>query len=157
MSRSLSTAARRALFASETDEAFLILLTFEHADLPAPLRVTSDAVNTVSRGDVFVAFPFDISLPDDDDGKSPRARLAIDNVDRQIVQAVRGLATASLITMEIVRAAATEKVEARFSDFRLTNIEYDTHLIRGDLTVEDFTSEPFPASIFSPGLFPGLF
>ena len=29
--------------------------------------------------------------------------------------------------------------------------------VQGDLTVEDFTAEPFPAAIFSPGLFPGLF
>jgi hypothetical protein len=157
VSRSLTAAARRALFASETGEAFLILLTLSHPDLEAPLRVTSDAVDTASRGDTFTSYPFDLALPDDTDGRAPRARLTIDNVDRAIVRAVRGLDTPPTVLIEIVRAAEPDTPEARFVDFRLTNVTYDAHLVQGDLSVEDFTTEPFPAGIFSPSLFPGLF
>jgi hypothetical protein len=73
------------------------------------------------------------------------------------VQAVRSLTSAPALLIEIVRAADPDTVEARFADFRLTNVTYDAHLVQGDLTVEDFTTEPFPAAVFSPGLFPGLF
>jgi hypothetical protein len=157
VSRTISSAARRAVFAGETDEAFLVLLTLSHDDLPAPVRVSSDAADTVSRGDTFSAYPFLLALPDDADSRAPRARLVIDNVDRQIVQAVRALSGAPRVLMEIVRASDPDTVEARFADFRLTDVEYDSHLIRGDITVEDFTAEPFPANVFSPGFFPGLF
>lgn len=157
MSRPVSLAAQAALNAQETGEAFLILLTLSHAQLATPLRVTSDAVETASRGNVFVPFPFELSLPDDDAEKSPEARLAIDNVDRQIVKAVRGLPSAPAVLIEIVRAAEPDTVEARFEDFRLTNVSYDSRVVEGNLTVEDFTAEPYPAFLFSPGLFPGLF
>ncbi len=157
MSRDTSRAARAALNAPETAETFLILLTLSHAQLTQPIRVTSDAVATASRGESFTPFPFELSLPDDNDGRPPEARLVIDNIDRQIVRAVRLLPSAPLVLIEIVRAAAPDTVEARFEDFRLTDVSYDSQAVEGNLTVEDFTAEPFPAFLFSPGLFPGLF
>ncbi|MBU6475064.1 MAG: DUF1833 family protein [Alphaproteobacteria bacterium] len=157
MSRSLSSLAQQSLFASETSDAFLVLLTLSHPDLPQPITVTSDAVPTVSNGTTFVPFPFDLALPNDLDAKSYRARLVIDNIDRQIVQAVRSVSTAPDMLIQIVRAAAPDTVEAQFIDFKLTNVVYDAYRIEGDLTVEDFTAEPYPAATFSPGLFPGLF
>ncbi len=157
MSRILSEQARQSLYAPETEDIFLILLTISHEGMSGPVRVTSDAVDTVSRGNSFVPFPFDLVLPDDQENRSPRARLVIDNIDRQIVQALRDIATAPAVLIEIVRAADPDVVEARFVDFRLTNVSYDAFRVEGDLTIEDFTSEPFPAAIFSPNLFPGLF
>ncbi len=157
MSRSISSLTRQALYAPETGDAFLILLTITHATLEEPIRVTSDAVDTVSRGETFVAFPFDLVLPDDGEGRAPRAKLTIDNVDRTIVQAVRGLTSSPGVLIEIVRAADADTVEARFLDFKLINVSYDAQRVEGVLTIEDFTAEPFPAGTFSPGLFPGLF
>ena len=157
MSRSLSGATLQALNAPGTGEAFLILLTLDHADLAQPIRVTSDTVATASRDHDFVPYPFEIILPDDLDSRAPRAKLVIDNVDRQIVQAVRSLSSAPTVLIEIIRAADPETVEAQFVDFRLTNVSYDAHRVEGNLTLEDFTAEPFPAAVFSPGLFPGLF
>jgi hypothetical protein len=157
MSRTISSLTRQALYTGETAEAFLILLTLDHESLETPIRVSNDAVDTESRGATFVAFPFQLSLPDDSEGRSPRARLIIDNIDRQIVQAVRNLSSAPTVLMEIVRAADADTVEARFADFRLTNVSYDSQVVQGDLTIEDFTTEPFPANVFSPNAFPGLF
>jgi hypothetical protein len=59
--------------------------------------------------------------------------------------------------MEIVLASDPDTVEAKFVDFKLTNVTYDAHVVQGDLTIEDFTAEPFPAASFSPSLFPGIF
>jgi hypothetical protein len=157
MSRCLSGATRQSLHAAETGDAFLILLTLSHGDLAEPIRVTSDAVTTISRGDRFAPFPFEIILPDDLDNRAGGARLAIDNIDRQIVRAVRNLSSAPSVLIEIIRAAAPDVVEAQFIDFKLTHVSYDAARVEGDLTIEDFTAEPFPSAIFSPGLFPGLF
>jgi Domain of unknown function (DUF1833) len=157
VSRAVSTSALHSLHVQDTQEAFLILLTLSHDSLETPIRVTSDAVQTESNGEVFVPYPFTLSLPDDDESRSPRARLVIDNIDRQIVGAVRSLATPPAVLIEIVRAAAPDTVEARFADFRLVNVTYDAQAVEADLSVEDFTTEPFPAQVFSPGLFPGIF
>jgi len=157
MSRLLSSPAQQAVFAPETGDAFIVLLTLSHPSLAAPICVTSDEVITVSNGVNFVPFPFDLALPNDLDSKSYRAKLVIDNIDRSIVQAVRSLTTAPSVLIQIVRAETPDVIEAQFVDFMLTNVTYDAYRVQGDLTVEDFTAEPFPAAIFSPGLFPGLF
>ena len=157
MSRDISTEALQAINAAETADAFIILLTIAHDNLEAPLRVSSDAADTISRGNSFTAFPFELTLPDDEDNKPPRARLIIDNIDRSIVRAVRNLASSPRVTIEIIRAADPDVVEATFQDFRFTNISYDAKVVEGDLTLEDFTAEPYPGASFSPSLFPGLF
>lgn len=157
MSRSLTTIARQSLNAAESNDTFLVLLTLSHADLAEPLRVSSDGQDTLSRGNNFIAYPFELSLPSDEDNRAPRAHLTIDNVDRQIVQAVRTLTSAPTALIEIIRAADPDTVEAKFEDFKLTNVFYDAHTVEADLTIEDFTAEPYPAASFSPSLFPGIF
>jgi hypothetical protein len=87
----------------------------------------------------------------------PKAKLSIDNIDRTIVAAIRSINTAPTVLIEIVRAADLSTVEASFPDFQLINITYDAMVVSGDLTVENFTAEPFPAATFCPSLFPGLF
>ncbi len=157
MSRNLSTDALKAIYAAETAEAFLILLTLDHETLETPLRVSSDAVDTVSRGESFTAFPFELVLPDDRENTSPRARLIIDNVSRVVLASIKSLSTAPSVTMEIVRGSDPDTVEAVFPDFKLANIKYNALTIQGDLTLEDFTAEPYPSTIFSPSSFPALF
>lgn len=157
MSRNISSAARASIFSGSTDDVFAILLTIDHADMAEPIRVCSGGVDMTSRGNSFIAFPFDLSLPDDDGDRPPRARLAIDNIDRRIVAAVRGLTSPPSVLIEIVRAAAPDVVEATFADFKFTGITYDSKAVKGNLSIEDFTAEPYPAATFSPSLFPGLF
>lgn len=157
MSRTVSSSTLAAVHAAESGEAFVILLTFTHESLVAPIRVSGDAVDTVSRGYNFISYPFSLILPDDTEGRSPRAKLVIDNVGRQIMEAVRELQTAPTLLMEVVRAAAPDTVEATFSDFKLRNVTYDSQAIEAELSIEDFTAEPYPSATFCPSLFPGIF
>ena len=157
MSRALTLSALQAVNAQETDEVFLVLLTLAHDSLIQPVRVTSDAVDTLSRGESFIAYPFDLSLPEDSEALTATAHLSIDNVDRVIIAALRGLQDSPAVTVEIVRAAAPDTVEAVFPDFRLSEIQYDAATVTGTLTIEDFTAEPYPAVVFAPAGFPGLF
>lgn len=157
MARSISLTAEQAINAPETGEVFIVLLTIDHADIDPPIRVSSDAVDTMSRGNTFVAFPFELSLPDDTDDRPPRARLRIDNVDRKIVKAIRSINSAPSVLIEIVRGDDPDTVEATFPDFQLREIAYDVLVVEGALTVEELEGEPYPARVFSPADFPGLF
>ena len=157
MTRSVSNITREALYSQETGEAFLVLLTIDHISLDVPIRVSSDAVDTESRGLNFIAFPFELNLPDDQENAAPRARLKIDNVDRTIVKTLREITSPANVLIEVVRAADADIVEAKFLNFKLVNVTYNAKTVEGDLTIEDFTSEPYPANSFSPSLFPALF
>jgi hypothetical protein len=159
MARPLSSAAKAAIFASSTGEAFLCLLTLEHATLPQPIRVSSDGVATVSRGLTFQAFPFEIDMPEESDGAPPKVRLRVCNVDRVITEAVRNAASSSPIevTLEVVLASQPGTVEAGPFKFKLREVSYDAVVVEGTLAFEDLLNEPFPADTYSPVDFPGLF
>src|SRR5579885_2175455 len=89
VSRALSLAARQAVNAQETGEVFLLLLTLDHDELAAPIRVVNNTVDIVSRGNTYIAYPFQLELPAEDADQISSVRLSIDNVDRTIVQSLR--------------------------------------------------------------------
>lgn len=157
MSRTLSSTAISALYAQETGEVFVVLLTISHEALTQPIYVCSDAVNTVSRGITFISFPFELQLPDST-GEGPSvARLTIDNVSEEIESNLRKITSPPSVTIEIVRAAEPDLVETSFPGFILANVKADAAQVQADLVMEDLSIEPFPSDNFVPSLFPGLF
>lgn len=157
MSRNVSAELKQAVYAQETTQEFIVLITLSHPDLADPIRVNSSAVDVVSNGDTFIAYPFDVVLPDDVDDRPPRAKLRIDNISREIILAIRTISSAPSVNIQIVMASSPNTIEAEFLDFKLSNITYDQLTVEGDLTLEEFIGEPYPARVFSPADFPGLF
>lgn len=157
MSRTVSAAAKQALFGQETDEAFLMLLTIDHEDLAVPIRVANNVEDVVSRGDTYVAFAFEIDLPGESAEALARPRLRIDNVDRQIVDALRLIDSAPSVVMEIVMASTPDTVEAGPFNMTLERAQYDELVVTGELAFEDILNEPFPGESYTPDKFPGLF
>lgn len=159
MSRNLSSNLVSELLAAQSGEALLVLIEIGHSSFTTPLRVTSDGVNTVSNGNTFVPFPFQLKLPNEMHEREPRATLQVSNVDRTIVQALRNAPADELptVSMQIVRASTPNTVEANFPGFELASAEYNRDAVQGELIVERFATEPFPSQYFTPGLFPALF
>jgi hypothetical protein len=153
----VSSRARTALFAQQTDEVFLPLLTITHASLATPIRVVHNPQNITSRGNLFVGYPFEMELPPQDPDQPPRLRIAIDNIDRDIVASLRALSTPPSVTLEVVLAATPDTVEAGPFVMTLTGVDYDALTVTGDLAAEDVLSEPYPGDSFTPAKFPGLF
>lgn len=157
MSRSLSLAARQAVNAQETDEVFLLLLTLDHEDIAEPIRVVNNTEDVVSRGDTYIAYPFEITLPDEDPESVARVTLRIDNVDREIVRSLRGISSPLLVGLEVVMAASPDVVEAGPFNMTLVSAEYDALTVTGELAFEDVLNEPFPGHAYVPSEYPGLF
>lgn len=153
----VSQAFREAVYAAETSEAALVLLTLDSPEMQSPQRFTSDGTETISRGNTFNSFPFAITLPIDDPENVPRAKLEIDNVDRQIVTQIRLATEVITVLVEIVLASTPDTVEQFFSDFELRNVEYGVQNVSGDLVVESFLQERYPSALFDPARFPGGF
>jgi hypothetical protein len=157
MTRAVSSRFRSALFAQETAEVFLVLLEIHHEELVDPIRLSSDSVNTTSNGQLYIAYPFEIGLPDDPAEGIPRAKLRVDNVHRSIVEAVRRISTPPKVHMLVVLADNPDVVEVSFPHFLLTNVQYDAETVSGDLTLESLEAEPYPGDSFLPSTFPGIF
>lgn len=164
--RDLSNAAKAAIYTQTTDEAFVLLVTVNHSSFTQPVRVSSDPHEVlpiagvrgiVSNGDEYLYLPFVIELPAQDDTGVAKARISIDNISREIVAAVRGADSALSIDIHIVLASDPDTIEAAITDFKLERVTYDAFTVSGDISVEYFDLEPFPARRFTPSDFPGLF
>lgn len=158
--RTLSALMKSAANAQDTGEVILPLLTITHASiLDGPLRFVRNLTNITSNGNVFTAFPFDITLPDDDEQGQQKMRLRIDNIDRQIVAAIRSIPPSQppTIQLDIILASQPNTIELSFAGFVLREVDYDALVVEGELRQEEITVEPFVEGSFTPQHFPGLF
>lgn len=151
----ISDTGRQQAYAQEGND-FLVLLTFDHADLAEPVRVVNNTEDIESNGQTYIAFPFQITLPTNTADSPPRARLSIDNVSQEIAQTIRLIGTPPTITIQCVRMDDHDAVEVDLPSFILRNVKMDATTVSGELELEDITREPFPARTFSPAEFPGL-
>lgn len=157
MSRTLSPLALRSGRSPETGEVFLLLLTIEHASLAAPIRCVNNLTDIISNGETFVAFPFRIQPPDEQEDSAPRMRLQIDNVDRTIVASIRRLTSPPTVQLDVCVASQPDVIEASFPGFTLRQAQYDALTVEGDLSLDDIVTEPFPEGSFTPQHFAGMF
>lgn len=153
----LSPAALQAMLSAETDEMFLACVTFTHADMIQPIRVVNDKQDLVRNAGTFQAFAFDIDLPGEGGTGAREVQIKIDNVDRQIVQALRSLAGPPQVTLEVVLASSPNTLESGPHNFRLKSAHYDALVVTGSLGFEsDLLNQPYPAATFTPTNSPGL-
>jgi len=162
----VSDALKETVFAPETDEVFIILITVTGNDLATPIRIANDPMvllpvagvrGVISRGEEYIYLPIDIQLPQQDDTGIARARLTIDNVDRLIVEGARKASKGLSVTIEIVMASDPDTVEVSVPDFRFERVRYNALTISGDISLEYFDLEPFPSGRFTPSKWPGIF
>jgi hypothetical protein len=157
MPRTLSSAARTAIYAQQTGEVFLYLATIAHVDITPTLRFVNNTVSITSRGNVYEAWPFELTLPEEREDQMTQVQMAIDNIDRRIMEGLRLLTSAPSMTLEVVLASAPDTVEAGPFPFALRGVEYTALMINGTLSWEDTITEPAMQYEFSPRYFPGLF
>ena len=160
MARSLSVALRQSMFAQQTGEVFLSICSISHASiLNGPLRVVNNLQNLTSNGNVYAAFPFQVTLPADGIDGSPRVRLVLDSIDRSIILAIRSIPPGEppTVQVDLVLASQPDIVEISFPNLTLRNVEYDQFVVEGDLALDEDDREPIPYWSFTPQNAPGLF
>ena len=155
MPRTQSAASVASLLASETGEAYLVLLTISDST-GVIARYTSDNVDTVVSTTTYTPSPFDIFLPANVEGRISTAQLSLDNVDRALIDSLRLATSAFQVDMKVVLGSDPTDTLVEFTDYTLRNVSYDAFSISGTLTLEDFLNEPV-GRIMTGSVYPGLF
>lgn len=139
-------------------DAPLYLLTITHDDLPETLRFVRDFVNHTSRGEEFVAFPFDVTPPGSADGGSSPASITMTAIGGEIPAALRSLMTPAVLLVELVLASDPDTVVDTLPPFEFTAAGGDTFTVSIDIadSAED-ESEPLMQFKFDPSTAPALF
>ena len=159
MARNVTDAFIAACNATESDEAFIILVTVEYETpgVTESLYLCNNGETVTSRGIDFLALPMQITLSDDSDDRPPVAKLVLDNIDRRLIEIIREIEIPPTITLEVVRTSAPDTVELHLSDFTLKSVDYNLLTIEGTLTLEGLFSEQAIGFSFTPSYFPGLY
>jgi len=165
--RTLSLNFRKAIFAQESGEIPIFLLTITHPDLAAPIYLSTDATTrlstdpltygTVSRSVTYLYAASSVTLPDEKDKSPPACKLTMENVTRGLIPLARSVATPPTVKIEAVLASALDTVEMTWPVMDMSHLGYDVATLEFDLTMDALVTEPYPAGTFSPAYFPGLF
>lgn len=165
--RLLSLEFRKSLFAQESGEVPVFLLTITHPQLGAPIRLSTDPTTrlsvdplrygTVSRGETFEYVGVEITLPDEQAKNPPTSKLVISNVSRELVPLARSVSTPPSVKIEAVLASAVDTVEFTVPAMDMVALQYDVGQLTFSLAIDAMTTEPYPAGSFNPASFPGLF
>lgn len=164
--RSVSLTMRTALNAEQTDVVPVLLVTITHPSLSLPLRFTSDPTErlsvdpltygTRSMGRVFYYALMTTKIPDDRQDTPARTSLSFDNVENDMIAAVRSVSTPASVDIELVLSSAPDAVEARWRNLRAVRASYDVSRITIEVTREPYTSEPWPKGRATASRLPGL-
>jgi hypothetical protein len=165
--RVLSLNFRQALFAQESGEVPIFLLTITHPSLASPIYLSTDpteryqdtppAYRTVSRAINFLYAGVDVTIPDEQDKSPPASKLTIANVTRDLIPLARSVSTPPSVKIEAVLASDPDTVEMNWPAMDMSNLQYDANQLVFDLTMDALVTEPYPSGSFNPASFPGLF
>jgi ABC-type cobalt transport system substrate-binding protein len=166
--RILSLNFREALFAPESGEVPIFLLTITHASLSEPIRLTTDPTEvattdpeltykTESRGNDYLYVGVDVTVPNEEDRSPPASKLTISNVTRDLIPFARSVSTPPAVKIEAVLKSDPDTVELEFPQMDMINLTYNAAQLEFDLVIDSLTAEAYPAGTFSPSQFPALF
>lgn len=158
MARTVSATALSAMLSQQTEQVFLTCVTISHPDLNEDLRFVDDNTPLQRNKGLYLPAAFQFRLPSDQEDNVPRGQIVMDNIDRQIIAAVRPLREAPEISIEIVLKSTPNNTELGPISFKLREFSYDAETIVGEVSPdEDFLNDAFPRRSFTPRTARGLF
>lgn len=171
----LSPATLQAMFSQETDKELVLLVTVYDPQNSSQVLLrladtyldgyriseltTDDQVvyGVPSRGQNYLFFPMNVSLPDEAENSAPRCSITMYDVTQYLMPVIRTLTGRPRVTLELVLSSSPDVVEVSFENLYITNFNYTVDRITADLSMINYEVEPFPQYSFTPVHFPGLF
>lgn len=156
MARSLSAALLSEIYAQESNDPFLTLLTISHSSI-SDILLVNNTVDIVSRGNTYTAFPMRIRLSPDDGENAPRFGVVLDNVSREFIDEFRSITGVIDVTMEMVLASAPDTVQMSFTELKVQTITYNAKQISISLYIDSMLYTELTCEKYTPSNFPGIF
>jgi len=158
VARSYSAQYKSTLAKVSAEEAPLILLEINHVALTQPVRVVNDMQDLTSNGNLFIACPFRYVLPDDFENQLPKAKLAVDNVGRDMmhwIETTSGGQNSTVKMMSVMRSRP-DLIEWS-STMNLYNVQATMKEITAELGFDNMFAKPAVALQYRPDNTPGIF
>ena len=156
---SLSPELIQQIFAQNSTDPFLTLITLSHPNWPSDLRFVNNTVNIISRSNTFLAFPFSIVLPKDDGESVKQIKIDFDNVSLELIDEIRSASGNSLITIniEMILASLPDVVQMSYNELEILSANYNRATISLSIGLNDFLIVGLTSEKYAPSNFRGLF
>lgn len=138
-----------------TSEGLLVLLDI--TNIGTPLYYVNNKEAVTSNGQVYTPYAFNLVFAVEDGDSLPSFKLAVDAVDRELIDEIRTLIEAPIVKIAIVPISDPDTVEILIPDLELRNVSYTALSIQGTLTWGDPLNRRFPSERYTPETSPGLF
>lgn len=158
----LDSAGLAAAHSEERSDAWLWLLEVTHADLAAPVRLTSNAEPvTKTGGEEFLPAPFEIDLGDEVEDRPPAPKIVVQDLNDELRVLLRSMTDTDppLVTVELVLASDVDTPQ-----FRQTGLQMAGDITYGPggvteipLSHGDGTAKAFPGELVTPSTVPAAF
>ena len=167
----VSLDAQRAMYAQETGDYPIFLLTITHRDLTEDIFISNDATTrlpayttdeqvvygTVSNGVEYLYCPVDIEWISEEEAAVPQTNLIVYGVPDDLVRAVRSLRFSPSVKMVMVLASNTDNIEMTVSGLKFGKVDINQISLSGNLQIKSRASEPFPYRTCTPSTTSGIF
>ena len=156
MSKNLSNDLLKQMFASQSEDPFLLLLTLSHESFDT-IYLVNNSEDIVSRGNTYLSFPMEIQFPVEDGETARQIQVQLDNVSLELITQIRTVSTPIQAKVEAVLASKPNIVEIAAGELELKQVSYNAIRIIGTLTYDDFLNVGLTSEKYEPQNFRGLF
>lgn len=161
---SFSTAFKAGLNAQEMTLAYRLIITLDHTDLGAPIRLVDGPEDISHDSNTYLACGFQLVKPEQREEGFRNGRITLNNVDGVVTAAIRSLP--SDITIDVRRVSATnlgasppeyDTIEGGTTRYYLLKADLDDKRAQLSIGFKDTTLRRFPDARFNPTDFQGLY
>ena len=156
--RSLSSLAKKELFASQTGAVFLSVMQIAHSTISTAYLV-NNTVDITYSGQLYTAYPFKFTPPGDKEEVNQKGNLTMSNIDRTLLATIRTITTPLTVSIALIMILPNGNIskEAGWWVFDLKNISYNALTISGELSYSLELGNNVSMVKYNNLTFPGLY
>lgn len=156
MSNFISNELKAQIFAQESEDPFLILVTLSHPSI-SDIRLVNNTEDVTSEGLLYIAFPMRIILPRDDGESVREISIEFDNVDRDLIDLIRSVTGPISVSLKLVLASLPDAVQFAFDELKIATITYNSSRVSARLYMDTFLNTEMTSEKYTPQNYPGIF
>jgi hypothetical protein len=157
MANSLSPELLAEIFAQESSDPFLTLVTLSHTTFAEDILLVNNSKDIVSRGNTYLAFPMKIRLPVDDGETQRDFSLEMDNASLEFIEEIRTVTSRISVKFEMILASLPDDVQMAQEDLAIVAVTYNSKKISARIAMDSFLGVEITCEKYSPTSYPGIF
>lgn len=152
----LSLHAVDQMYKNNSEDPILMLLKLTFPDNTV-YRLVNNTEDITSNGEIYTAFPFNFTMPDEDSNSEPELNISLSNIGLDLIDSFRSNIQDVTGSLNVVFASFPDFSEITVDNLDLKSITYNEKTIDMVMGYSDILSTKIPSYSYTPSDFPGLY